>query len=315
MNVVAVTGAGGMIGRHLLEALRSTAGEVRILLLPAEAVPDCFENAVVHRGDLRNPEELRAFIDGADTVFHLAALVGKDANDAAAAQAVNVEGTRNLVELSKAHGIRRFVHLSTCCVYGLHGLDDEIVDETARHAPLDHPYDITKTRAEELVAGEDPARLPWSVLQVPVVLGGPHTVTKPNLMAHIRVARSGFVPHTVGDRSWANYVYAGDVAAALRELGTHPLAVGEAFICSETMTLNDLFGQIAKELAIDVRRVPLPGFALRAASRAHSRLAILANRRRFSSEKLRSRLNFSPKVGLEEGLRLTISHYRKAGLA
>ena len=314
MNVVAITGAGGMIGRHLVEALKPLGLQLRVLLLPNEAAPSCCNGSVVYRGDIRKPEDLAAFVDGADIVFHLAALVGKDASDIAESRAVNVLGTRHLVELAKAHGISRFVLLSTCCVYGLYGFKDEILDEDGPHAPIDHPYDLTKTESEELVAAEDPTRLPWSVLQVPVVLGGMHTVNKPNLMAHLRVTRSGFVPYTFGDCSWANFVYAEDVAAALVSLATHPRSVGEVFIYNEAVPLNDLFDLIARELDVAARRIPVPSFALRLAARAHDKFAVLANRRRFSSEKIRSVLGFSPRVGLEDGLRVTISHYRKIGL-
>lgn len=314
MNVVAITGAGGMIGRHLVEALKPSVGQVRVLLLPSEPVPSCCNGTVVHRGDIRKSEDLSGFIDGADTVFHLAALVGKDASSLADSRAVNVSGTRNLVELAKAQGIRRFVFLSTCCVYGLYGDQNEILDESAPHVPIDHPYDRTKAEAEELVSAEDPTRLPWSVLQVPVVLGGAHTVNKPNLMAHIRIARSGFIPYALGDCSWGNFVYAGDVATALTCLGEHPRAAGEVFVYNEVMPLNDLFASIARELNVVVRWVPVPRFALRLAACAYDRLAVLANRRRFSSDKIRSLLGYSPAVGLEEGIRITVSHYRRTGL-
>jgi nucleoside-diphosphate-sugar epimerase len=314
MNVVAITGAGGMIGRHLVEVLKPSAGQVRILVLPNEPVPPCCDKAVVFSGDIRRPQDLRDFIYGVDTVFHLAALVGKDASTLAESRAVNVSGTRNLVELAKVSGVRRFVLLSTCCVYGLYSFRDEILNERAPHAPIDRPYDRTKTEAEELVAAEDPARLPWSVLQVPVVLGGAHTVNKPNLMAHIRMVRSGFIPYSFADCSWANFVYAGDVATALTCLGEHPLSAGKAFIFNETVPLNDLFALIARELNVGVRWVPVPGFGLRLAARANHRLAVLANQRRFSSEKIRSLLGYSPSVGLEEGVRVTISHYRNTGL-
>jgi nucleoside-diphosphate-sugar epimerase len=257
---------------------------------------------------------LRDFLDGADTLFHLAALVGKDASSLPESRAVNVAGTRNLVGLAKIHGARRFVLLSTCCVYGLHGLKDEVLDETAPHAPIDHPYDQTKTEAEELVTAEDPARLPWSVLQVPAVLGGAYTGTKPNLVSHIKVVRKGFVPYILGDRAWSNYVYAGDVADALVCLGAHPRAAGEVFIFNEMVPSNELFAWIARELNVAARRVPVPGVALRLATQAVRRLAVLANRRRFSPEKIRSHLGYGPNVGLEEGLRSTISHYRRTGL-
>jgi nucleoside-diphosphate-sugar epimerase len=314
MNVAAVTGAGGTIGRHLVEYLKPRVGEIRVLLLPNEPVPPVCADAKVYRGDIRKSDDLRGFLDGADTVFHLAALVGKDADDHAAAYAVNVEGTRNLVDLSKALGVRKLVLLSTCCVYGLYGFAEETLDERAPHAPLPHPYDQTKTQADEMVSAEDPSKLAWSVLQVPVVLGGAHTVNKPNLMAHIKLAQSGFTPFGIGAVSWANLVYAGDVAAALARIGGDPRAAGEVFIYNETAPLNDVFSWIAKDLEIDVRRVPVPSAALRIAARGYGRLALLANRRRFSSAKLRDRLGFVPPVGLQEGLRMTIAHYRKSGL-
>lgn len=314
MNVVAITGAGGMIGRHLVEALKPLAGQVRVLLLPNEPVPSCCDETIVYRGDIRRPEDLRGFIDGADTVFHLAALVGKDASTFAESRAVNVSGTRNLMELANVHGVSRFVLLSTCSVYSLYSLKDEILDEGGPRVPDDHPYDRSKTESEALVTAQDPTQLPWSVLQIPVALGGVHTGNKPNLMAHIRMTRLGFIPYAFDDCYWANFVYAGDVAAALACLGEHPLAAGEVFIFNEAVPLNDLFASIARELKVSVWWVPVPGFALRLAARAHSRLALLANRRRFSSEKIRSLLGFSPRIGLEEGLRVTISHYRKTGL-
>lgn len=314
MNVVAITGAGGMIGRHLVETLSPSVQQVRILLLPNEPVPPCCDKAVVFRGDVRRPDDLRGFIDGADTVFHLAALVGKDASTLAESRAVNVSGTRNLVESAKVSGVRRFVLLSTCCVYGLYSFKDEILDESTPHSPINHPYDQTKTEADELVAAEDPARLPWSVLQVPVVLGGVHTVNKPNLMAHIRMVRSGFIPYSVGDRAWANFVYGSDVATALRCLAEHPLSAGQSFIYNETVPLNDLFDLIARELNVGVRWLPVPGVALRLAARAYDRLTVLTNQRRFSSDKIRSLLGYSPGIGLEEGVRTTISYYRRTGL-
>jgi len=314
MEVVAITGASGTIGRHLVDALKPSVGQVRVLLLPGEPIPACCERAIVYRGDIRRPEDLSAFLDGADTVFHLAALVGKDARTFAEARAVNVDGTRNLVELAKARGTRRFVLLSTCSVYGLYGVKDEILDEKAPRTPPNRPYDRSKTEAEIAVTDEDPAKLSWSVLQIPVALGGAHTVDKPNLLSHIRLARTGFIPCPLGYRAWANFAYAGDVATALIRLGVDRRSTGEVFIFGEAVPLDELFTWIARELNSVVRMIPVPGFALRLAAPVSNRAAVLANRRRFSSDKIRSILGYSPGIGLEQGLRITISHYRSTGL-
>ena len=314
MEIVAITGASGTIGRHLVDALKPSVAQVRVLLLPGEPIPACCEGAIVYRGDIRRPDDLSDFLDGADVVFHLAALVGKDARTFADARAVNVGGTRNLVELTKTRGIRRFVLLSTCSAYGLYGVKDEILDEKAPRTPPNRPYDRSKTEAEFAVTGEDPERLGWSILQIPVALGGAHTVDKPNLLSHIRLARAGFIPSPFGYRAWANFAYAGDVATALIRLGADQRSTGEVFIFSEAVPLDTLFGWIARELNSTVRMIPVPGFALQLFSRASNRAAVLANRRRFSSDKIRSVLDYSPGIGLEEGVRVTIAHYRKTGL-
>ncbi len=240
MTTCAITGAGGMVGRHLVGELLAAGVRIRALLLHGEPVPPGFDDIEIVRGDVRDRAQMATFVAGCDTVYHLAALVGRDANTAsfATAREVNVNGTRNLVDAARAAAVERFVFLSTCCVYGLHGFDDSVVDETSPHAPLDLPYDVTKTEAERLVCDTGVSDLPWSVLQIPVALGGVHTVDKPTAMSLIRLARIGIAPKSNGRTSWANYVFGRDVAAALMALAQHPAAIGQTFIHSESVPLE-----------------------------------------------------------------------------
>jgi nucleoside-diphosphate-sugar epimerase len=305
-----------MIGRHLVQELRASGAEIRILLLPdAPALPS-FRDLEVVRGDVRDPVAVERLVDGADIVFHLAALVGRTANDAplATVRDVNVAGTRNVLKATGRSAHARLVLLSTCCVYGLHGLREQIVDETSPHAPMDLPYDLSKTEAEAIVSGTDPRSVPWTILQVPVALGGVHTVEKPTAMSLIRLARSGCIPRALGGTVWANYVFGADVAAALARLGEHPEAVGQTFIHSESVPLHVLLSWIARELGVRYRMIPVPHLALHAAALTKHSAIVLANRRRFTAEKIRDRLGFTAPVGLEQGLRTTIEHYRSAGL-
>lgn len=316
MTLNAITGAGGMIGRHLVDALRPSGGRIRALLMPKEPVPASFDDVEVIRGDVRDRELMLSFTAGADTVFHLAALVGRDANRASleAARDVNVRGTVHLLEAARRSGAGRFVFLSTCCVYGLYGLAEQVVDETSPHAPLGLPYDITKTEADELVSRQDPAGLPWSILQIPVALGGNHTLDKPTAMSLIRLGRAGLAPRPLGRESWANYAFGSDVAAALLRLADHPAAVGQTFIYSESVPLHVLLSWIAGELGVRLWPIPVPASVLSAVARARKSAALLANRRRFANEKIARLLDFSPPVGLEHGVRQTLRHYRSAGL-
>lgn len=316
MRRCAITGADGMIGRYLVQALHTAGFEIRALLLPGAPVPSFFGDVEIVRGDIRDPTVPQRLVRGTDAVFHLAALVGRDANGAslAAAREVNVAGTRNVLDAVARWPEARMVFLSTCCVYGLHGLDEQVLDETSPHAPLALPYDISKTEAEALVCAADPKTTPWTILQVPVALGGIHTVTQPTATSLIRLARTGFAPHPVRSTVWANYVFGGDVAAALAALAEHPGAVGQTFIHSESVPLQTLLSWIASEFGIRAWSVPVPHLTLRAAALASPSAMVLANRRRFASAKIARDVGFLPPFGVEHGLRETIRYYRAAGL-
>jgi nucleoside-diphosphate-sugar epimerase/glycosyltransferase involved in cell wall biosynthesis len=315
MRVIAVTGAGGMIGRHLVDALRPTGAKLRALLLPDETVPSSFEGVEIERGDIRRQDDLCRLMQGVDTVFHLAALVGRDANRAEMdlARAVNVGGTCNVIEAAKQQKVSRLVFLSTCCVYGLYGSGDEILDESSPPRPQSLPYDLSKTEAEQLVMSEDPAKLGWSILEIPVALGGEHTTDKPTILSMLRFARLRLVPVPISGITWVNYVFGRDVADALVLLARHPDAVGRKFIFSESRPLAEFISLIGGSIGRRSIALPVPRFALDFTARWIPDAVALTNRRRFSSEKIRS-LGFIPSVGLERGLERTLRHYQKVGL-
>ena len=154
-----VTGAGGFIASHLVEALLRRDWQVVALvhynsrgqwgwLERHHAKPP--GNLKVVLGDLADPFQLRVALADADTVFHLAALVAIPYSYTAAAAffQTNVTGTLNLAEAARQTGVRRFIHTSTSEVYG-----------TARHTPLDEqhplqaqsPYAASKIAADKLV--------------------------------------------------------------------------------------------------------------------------------------------------------------------
>lgn len=117
-TTVAITGAGGFIGRHLVAALlrRSEPAEIRALLLPGEEVPEDWDDAVrIHRGDVTRPETLERFLDDADVLVHLAAVV-TDWGPWEHYRRVTVEGTENVVR--RLPEGTRVVLASSIVVYG-----------------------------------------------------------------------------------------------------------------------------------------------------------------------------------------------------
>lgn len=153
-----VTGAGGFIGSHLVEALVREGATVRALvhynarndwgnleLVPAEVLAE----VDVVLGEIQDPFGVARAVAGCDLVFHLAALIGIPYSYVAPQSYVstNVTGTLNVLEAVRATG-GRVVHTSTSETYG-----------TARYVPIDEghplqgqsPYSATKIGADKLV--------------------------------------------------------------------------------------------------------------------------------------------------------------------
>jgi dihydroflavonol-4-reductase len=129
-----VTGGGlGFVGGHVVAALEA-AGH--------EAARD-----FVDIGDL---DALTRAMHGCDAVVHVAALYSYTAN-AAEMEAVNIEGTRNVVAACRAAGVRRLVHTSTAGTCGPVPGRAATEDDGPPDWELAVPYKRTKLAAERLV--------------------------------------------------------------------------------------------------------------------------------------------------------------------
>jgi dihydroflavonol-4-reductase len=151
-----VTGAAGFIGSHVVAALATAGAEVRAFdRQPLVDVPAGVDPVA---GDLLDSEALQRAMEGCDTVFHLAALYSYARADAGAMRAVNVDGTRALLDAAAHGGVRRrIVHTSSCGTCGpVAGRAATEVD-TPPPWELSIPYKRTKLEGERLAlraAGE-----------------------------------------------------------------------------------------------------------------------------------------------------------------
>ncbi len=155
---VLVTGAGGFIGSHLVEALVRTGCGVRALVrynsrdehgMLDELDPAVLREVEVVAGDIRDPFGVAGLVEGTETVFHLAALIGIPYSYLAPGDyvATNMVGTLNVLQACLRHGVPRLVHTSTSEVYG-----------SALTVPIDEshplqgqsPYSATKIGADAL---------------------------------------------------------------------------------------------------------------------------------------------------------------------
>ncbi len=155
---VLVTGAGGFIASHLVEALLAQGAHLRafvrynsrgdpgmLALLP----PKAFQQLEVVAGDLRDLSAVQSAMRGVSIVFHLGALIAIPYSYRHPVEVVetNVLGTLNVLLAGKEHNLDRLVHTSTSEVYG-----------TALRVPIDEthplqgqsPYSASKIGADKL---------------------------------------------------------------------------------------------------------------------------------------------------------------------
>ncbi len=151
---ILVTGATGFVGRRLVSRLLETRpqDEIAAFLMPAEAVPESFAGKVeLLRGDLREPETVRAAVRGRDLVFHVAGYISYWVLDEDVMAAVNVGGVRAVVDACVEFKVGRLVHISSVGAIGFHK-DGSLADEdTPFNWPESFGYMTTKRDGQRIV--------------------------------------------------------------------------------------------------------------------------------------------------------------------
>ena len=117
MKPTLVTGASGFIGWHVARLLAERGQKVRALVRPTSRLRELEVEPVV--GDLRDAASLDRAVGGCERVFHVAADYRLWARHPQELYGSNVEGTRNLLEAARKHGVERFVYTSTVGCIGV----------------------------------------------------------------------------------------------------------------------------------------------------------------------------------------------------
>lgn len=121
---VAITGGAGFIGSHLVERLVQRGDEVSVLDNLSsgrlENLGDALQHVRFLKGDIRDHASIRSALEGAEAVVHLAALtsVRESMERPLLYHEVNSTGTLNTLSESLRLGVRKFIYVSTCAVYG-----------------------------------------------------------------------------------------------------------------------------------------------------------------------------------------------------
>ncbi len=152
MNSILVTGASSFLGYHVVKRLNAESIRPRVLE-PRGADVTVLDRLDVERcaGHLHDAESMRAACAGAETLLHLSFKVGlaADARGLAEMRAINVDGTRRLLQAAAAGGVRRAVVAGSALAVGVNTAPAPL-DESASwssHA-FNLPYAAIRRQAE-----------------------------------------------------------------------------------------------------------------------------------------------------------------------
>lgn len=320
-TTVAVTGAEGFIGSHLTEELVRRGHRVRAMALYnmwsstgwLETLPPHVRASVdVVFGDVRDPASALELVEGAETVYHLAAIGSVPYSYRVPRTFVdnNSVGTLNILEAVRACQTPRLVHTSTSETYG-----------TARTVPISesHPLQAQSPYAASKIAADKLAESYHLSFGLPVVTlrpfntYGPRQSTRaviPQIITQLgsgaRVVKLGALAPT------RDFSYVTDTVGAFLAVGTAPASavLGEVFNCGpgDDVAIGALAAEIASLMGV---RADITEDSQRLRPKESEVMRLVCD-----ASRLRERTGWQPLVPRAEGLRRTIEWFaRPANLA
>ncbi len=207
-------------------------------------------------GDLCDPESLcRAFQD-ADIVYHLAASISLDSDNWAEMEAVNVQGTRNVVQACLACGVGRLVHFSSIHALKQEPFDTPVDETRSRVSSPKHPsYDRSKAAGEREVRKGIEAGLDAVIIN-PTGIVGPHDF-KPSYFgkAIIALAR-GDIPALV--RGGFDWVDVRDVVSGTIQAAQHAPTGASYLLSGHWYSIVEIANMVATLTGARVPRIIVP---------------------------------------------------------
>lgn len=306
MTVAFVTGATGFIGGRLVRELlnRQEFEQIHCLVRnPAKSQLRESNRIRIFQGDITDPVSLRRAMEGCGTAFHLAAWyeLGIARSEIPRMEAINIEGTRNVLTLARELAFSRIVYVST--TYALGQTEDQVADETFEHrGRLTCEYERTKLEAHRIAQCFARQRLPL----VTVLPGAVYGEGDPSLIGETftKLARGTFPALIAGvEQSTLTYVHVDDVVQGIL-LAAEKGRLGETYILAgEAMSFGDMIDCVTQIAGSKRPRLTVPLWIARAMAFADERGSRLLGRRPLISQESLNSLLCSFAVSSEKARR------------
>jgi len=314
---ILVTGATGFIGSHLIDELLKKKEKVRILIRKLNKDEKLKQHGLeICSGSLENIDSLTEATKDVKTVYHLAAMLGGPDVTYRQLYNTNVIGTENLIKACVKNNVKRFIYISSVAAMGP---AKHMADEKTKCSPVTD-YDKTKYFSELAVKKSG---LDWTIIR-PTMVYGPGEIR--NKAKMFRLIQKGIFFIIGNGKNLMSLVYVGNLVKGIVLAGKSKNAVRQTYILldKKNYTMNEFVEAIARNENVKMP-IHLPlfiayigalffkalGFFKVPQLLSKDRIKNLTVGRSFDISKAVKELGYSPKIGLDEGVKRTVQWYKE----
>lgn len=322
MKNVLVTGATGFVGSYVCKELLANGYKVRAMHRASsstENLKGCDVEFV--EGDIKDRASLSKAMQGMDGVIHIAALFREAKHPDSEYYAVNVDGTKNVIEEAAKAGVKRLVHCSTV------GVHSHIPNPPANEDEDYRPGDIyQKTKC----IGEVEAMKKMAELDLPGVVIRPAMIWGPGDTRTLKLFKGiarGRMPLIGLGNTNLHWIMVSDLARAFRlalEASTNQRVY---IICgAQSVSMKELYQAIARRVGVKERFLRIPAFPIQVMGGIceaicrpmgiepplhRRRVDFFTKTRSFDGTRAKQELGFEPAGSLQDEVNAIVSWYQE----